>query len=211
MCFEIFPYLGICLLLASLIVIFSTAGGLLDEKERIVPLVEDIDNVIPLVKGVNSEFGTGGMLSKITATRIATKLGIPVVITGKEDSLFEIVKGKTKGTYFKASSKPLREGKKVLAMFEEPKGALYIDDGAYRAIKQGKSLLPAGIFRVEGVFHKGDVVVLYNPMGFLVGKGKSNFSSEEIRNILGSKGEEVKRKLKTNLEEVIHADKLVVF
>lgn len=196
---------------ASLIVIFSTAGGLLDEKERIVPLVEDIDNVIPLVKGVNSEFGTGGMLSKITATRIATKLGIPVVITGKEDSLFEIVKGKTKGTYFKASSKPLREGKKVLAMFEEPKGALYIDDGAYRAIKQGKSLLPAGIFRVEGVFHKGDVVVLYNPMGFLVGKGKSNFSSEEIRNILGSKGEEVKRKLKTNLEEVIHADKLVVF
>ena len=131
---------------ASLIVIFSTAGGLLDEKERIVPLVEDIDNVIPLVKGVNSEFGTGGMLSKITATRIATKLGIPVVITGKEDSLFEIVKGKTKGTYFKASSKPLREGKKVLAMFEEPKGALYIDDGAYRAIKQGKSLLPAGIF-----------------------------------------------------------------
>ena len=149
--------------------------------------------------------------SKVTATRIATKLGIPVVITGKEDSLFEIVKGKTKGTYFEASSKPLREGKKVLAMFEEPKGALYIDDGAYRAIKQGKSLLPAGIFRVEGVFHKGDVVVLYNPMGFLVGKGKSNFSSEEIRNILGSKGEEVKRKLKTNLEEVIHADKLVVF
>ena len=131
--------------------------------------------------------------------------------TGKEDSLFEIVKGKTKGTYFKASSKPLREGKKGLAMFEEPKGALYIDDGAYRDIKQGKSLLPAGIFRVEGVFHKGDVVVLYNPMGFLVGKGKSNFSSEEIRNILGSKGEEVKRKLKTNLEEVIHADKLVVF
>ena len=48
-------------------------------------------------------------------------------------------------------------------------------------------------------------------MGFLVGKGKSNFSSEEIRIILGSKGEEVKRKLKTNLEEVIHADKLVVF
>ncbi|MFN4320286.1 MAG: glutamate 5-kinase [Aquificaceae bacterium] len=196
---------------ASLIVIFSTAGGLLDEKERIVPLVEDIDNVISLVRGVNSEFGTGGMLSKITATRIATKLGIPVVITGKEDNLPHIVKGITKGTYFRASPKPLREGKKVLAMFEEPKGALYIDEGACKAIKQGKSLLPAGIFKVEGVFQRGDVVVLYNPMGFLVGKGRSNFSSEEIRKVLGSKGEEVKRRLKTNLEEVIHADKLAVF
>ena len=63
-------------------------------------------------------------------------------------------------------SNTYKRKEKVLAMFEEPKGALYIDDGAYRAIKPGKSLLPAGIFRVEGVFHKGDVVVLYNPMGF---------------------------------------------
>ncbi len=196
---------------AKLVVIFSTAGGLLDEGGNIVPFVEDIDGVLHLVKGVNSEFGTGGMLSKITATRIATKLGIPVVITGKEDSLLDIVDGRTKGTYFKASSKPLREGKKALAMLEEPKGALYIDEGAYRAIKQGKSLLPAGVFRVEGVFQRGDVVVLYNPAGFLVGKGKTNFSSEEIKKIMGSKGEEVKRKLKTNIEEVIHADKLVVF
>lgn len=196
---------------ASLMVIFSTAGGLLDEKGEVVPLVEEIDGVMHLVKGINSEFGTGGMLSKITATRIATKLGIPVVITGKGDSLLHIIKGESKGTYFKASSKPLREGKRVLAMLEEPKGALYIDEGAYKAIKQGKSLLPAGIFKVEGTFQRGHVVVLYNHMGFLVGKGKTNFSSEEIKRVLGNKGEEVKRILRTNFEEVIHADKLVVF
>lgn len=196
---------------ASLMVIFSTAGGLLDERGERVPFVEDVDRVIHLVKGVNSEFGTGGMLSKITATRIAVRLGIPVVITGKDDSLLDILEGKTRGTYFKPSERPLRESKKALAMLEETKGAIYIDDGAHRAIKQGKSLLPAGVFKVEGVFQRGDVVVLYNSKGFLVGKGRVNFNSEEMVKIIGKKGEEVKKILKTNFEEVIHVDKLVVF
>ncbi len=196
---------------ANLMVIFSTAGGLLDEKGKIVPFVDDVDKVLSLVKGVNSEFGTGGMLSKITATRIATRLGLPVIITGKEDSLLDIIESKTRGTYFKASEKPLREGKRVIAMMEEAKGALYIDEGAYNAIRQGKSLLPAGILKVEGTFQRGDVVVLYDKRGFLVGKGRASFSSEELSRIIGKKGEEVKKILKTNFEEAIHADKLVVF
>ncbi|QID33814.1 glutamate 5-kinase [Pampinifervens florentissimum] len=196
---------------ADLIVIFSTAGGLLDHEGRVVPVVEDVDKVLHLVKGVNSQFGTGGMLSKITASRIAVRLGIPVVITGKEDSLLDILEGRTTGTYFKPSEKPLKEGKKALAMLEEPKGAIYIDEGAYRAIKQGKSLLPAGIKKVEGSFQRGDVVVLYDERGFLVGKGKVNFSSEEVRKIIGKKGKEVKDLLKTSIEEVVHTDRLVIF
>ncbi|MFN7064653.1 MAG: glutamate 5-kinase [Aquificaceae bacterium] len=195
----------------GLIVLFSTVGGLLDGEGRVVEVVEDVEAVLGLVKGVNSEFGTGGMLSKLTATRIAVKLNIPVVITGKEDNLVEIVEGKTRGTYFKPSPKPLREGKKALAMLEEAKGALYVDEGAYRAIKQGRSLLPAGIFRVEGAFQRGDVVVIYDQRGFLVGKGRVNLGSEEIERVMGKKGEEVKRSLRTSFEEVIHADRLVVF
>ncbi len=196
---------------ADLIVIFSTAGGLLDHEGRVVPVVEDVDKVLHLVRGVNSQFGTGGMLSKITASRIAVRLGIPVVITGKEDSLPDILEGRTTGTYFKPSEKPLKEGKKALAMLEEPKGAIYIDEGAYKAIKQGKSLLPAGIKKVEGSFQRGDVVVLYDERGFLVGKGKVNFSSEEVRKIIGKKGKEVKDLLKTSIEEVVHTDRLVIF
>ena len=196
---------------ADLLVMFSTAGGLLDGEGRLVPYVEDVDSVLGFVKGVNSEFGTGGMLSKITATRIGVKLGIPVVITGKQDSLSSIVKGKTMGTYFRPSPKPLREGKKVLALLEEAKGALYIDEGAYKAIKKGKSLLPAGINKVEGVFQKGDVIVIYDHRGFLVGKGRVNFSSEDVKKILGRQSEEVKKMLNTNVYEVIHADRLVVF
>jgi len=196
---------------ANMLVIFSTAGGLLDHEGKVVPFVEDVSSVLPLVRGVNSSFGTGGMLSKITATRIAVSLGLPVVITGKEDSLLEIVEGKTKGTYFKPSSKPLKEKKKVIAMMEEPKGAIYIDDGAYRAIKQGKSLLPAGVLKVEGCFSRGDTVVLYNQEGFLVGKGRVNFSSEEVARVIKKKGDEVKKLLGTTKEEVVHADNLVVF
>ncbi|MEJ5339210.1 MAG: glutamate 5-kinase [Aquificaceae bacterium] len=196
---------------ADLIVVFSTAGGLLDEEGRVVPLVEDVDGVLHLVKGVNSQFGTGGMLSKITASRIAIRLGIPVVITGKNDSLLQIMEGRTAGTYFRPSPKPLKEGKKALAMLEEPKGAIYIDEGAYRAIKQGKSLLPAGIRKVEGAFQRGDVVVLYDERGFLVGKGRVNFSFEEVLRIIRKKGEEVKKILKTSKEEVMHIDNMVVF
>ncbi len=196
---------------ADLLVIFSTAGGLLDQEGKVVQVVEDVDKVLHLVRGVNSQFGTGGMLSKITASRIAIRLGIPVVITGKEDNLIDILEGRTRGTYFRPSPKPLKEGKRALAMFEEPKGAIHIDEGAYRAIKQGKSLLPVGIKRVEGVFQRGDVVVLYDERGFLVGKGKVNFSSEEVRKVIGKRGEEVKSLLKSTSEEVIHADRLVIF
>ncbi|MFN3598773.1 MAG: glutamate 5-kinase [Aquificaceae bacterium] len=196
---------------ANLMVFFSTAGGLLDEEGKIVKEVEDVDKVMNLVKGINSFFGTGGMLSKLTVARIAVRLGIPVVITGKEDNLLEILKGTTMGTYFKPTSKPLKEGKKALAMLEEAKGALYVDEGAYRAVRQGKSLLPAGIFKVEGVFQRGDAVVIYNQRGFLVGKGRTNLSSEEIEKVMGKRGEEAKKKLRINFEEVIHADRLVVF
>ncbi|MCS6997773.1 MAG: glutamate 5-kinase [Aquificaceae bacterium] len=196
---------------ANLMVIFSTAGGLLDGEGRVVQVVEDVEKVLPLVRGVNSEFGTGGMFSKITCTRMAVRLGIPVVITGKEDNLLGVISGNTRGTYFKPSKRPLREGKRVLALLEEPKGAIYVDEGAYRALKQGKSLLPAGIRGVEGVFQKGDAVVLYDQRGFLVGKGRVNFSSREVRKVMGRQGEEVKRLLKASTEEVVHADRLVVF
>lgn len=195
----------------DLIVILSTAGGLLDEEGKVVPKVEDVEKVLHLVKATSSKFGTGGMLSKITATRIAVSLGMSVIITGKEDSLLDILEGRTKGTYFVPSKKPIRERKKNIAMMEEAKGYITIDAGAYRALKQGKSLLPAGILKKEGFFSKGDVVVLYDEMGMLVGKGRVNFSSEEIDKVIGKKGAEVKSILKTSVEEVIHADNLVVF
>ncbi|ADC90189.1 glutamate 5-kinase [Thermocrinis albus DSM 14484] len=196
---------------ADLLVFFSSAGGLRNHDDRVIPVIEDIDAAFQYVRSVRSSYGTGGMISKLTATRIALRLGIPVVITGKEDSLLDVKDKNTKGTYFKPYPKGLKPGKRWLAMIEEPKGALYIDEGAYAAIKKGKSLLPAGIQRVEGYFSRGDVVGVYTSDGVLVGKGRVNFSSEELKLILGKKGDEVKRVLKTTKEEAIHRDSLVVF
>ncbi len=195
----------------SLLVILSTAGGLRDTDGNVVPFVEDVDSAFSLVKKESSLFGTGGMYSKLLASRIASSLGINVVITGKDDDLVKVVRLETKGTLIKAQSKPMRQRKKVIAMMEETKGAIYVDEGAYRALRVGKSLLPAGVLRVEGYFERGDTVSVLREDGFLIGKGRVNFSSEEIKKVLRKHGEEVKRILKTNKEEIIHRDYLVVF
>jgi glutamate 5-kinase len=196
---------------AELLVILSTAGGLRNEKDQIIHFVDDVDKAFSFVKGVNSEFGTGGMFSKLTATKLALNLGIHVIITGKEDSLLHLKRFETSGTYFKPLDKPLKQRKKIMAMMEEPKGVLYIDHGAYRALKEGKSLLPAGIVKIGGIFKRGDIVSICLEDGRLIGKGKVNFSSEELMRVMRKKGQDVKAILKTNKEEAIHRDHLVVF
>ena len=195
----------------DLIVMLSTAGGLKDKDGNVVPVVEKVDEAFELVQKESSLFGTGGMYSKLLASKIASSLGINVIITGKDEDLTQVVHLKTKGTIVKAQEKPLKQRKKVIAMMEETKGVLYVDDGAYRALKMGKSLLPAGVVKVEGHFEAGDTVSILRWDGFLVGKGRVYFSSEDIKKIIGMRGEDVKKILKTNKEEVIHRDYLVVF
>ncbi|MFN3813468.1 MAG: glutamate 5-kinase [Aquificaceae bacterium] len=195
----------------ELLVILSSAGGLRDEVWEIIPYVEDIEKAFLFVKGIRSEFGSGGMYSKLFATRVALSLGIHVVITGKDDSLLDVRNFKTKGTLFKSSGKPLKPKKKFIAMMEEPKGIIYVDTGAFKALKDGKSLLPAGIVKVEGMFGRYDVVSIYTEDGFLVGKGKVNFSSEELSRVIRKRGKEVKSILKTTKEEAVHRDNLVLF
>ena len=195
----------------DLLVILSSSGGLLDEKGKVVREVRDIEGAMKLVRGTGTEFGSGGMRSKLEATRLAVSIGIPVIITGKEDDFKNLRDLKTSGTLFVPSQRRVRSKLKFMAMVEEPKGALFIDEGAVRAIREGKSLLPAGVIKIEGNFSKGDVVSVVNPEGIAVGKGKVNFSSDEIRKIAGLKGYQVKELLKTTKEEVIHRDNLVVF
>jgi glutamate 5-kinase len=194
----------------DLLVIMSTAGGLLDQEGKVIPEVRNLEEAFSYVKGTGSDFGTGGMRSKLEATRLALSIGIPVIITGKEDSLLDLRELRTRGTLFRPSRK-VRPKLRTIAMIEEPKGAVYIDRGAVEAIKKGKSLLPAGVIGVEGNFSAGDVVSVMDPKGIVVAKGKVNFSREEIERIKGLKGYQVKEMLGTTKEEVIHRDNLVVF
>ena len=196
---------------ADLIVILSTAGGLLDEEGNVVDRVEDMESAFRLVRGTGSDFGSGGMRSKLEATKLALSIGIPVIITGKDEDIRRVVDMETRGTLFLPKKKQVRRRIKSLAMVEEPRGAVIVDEGAVRALRRGGSLLPAGVVKVEGAFRKGDTVSIMNPSGLVVAKGKVNFSSEEIEKIKGMKGEEVKKLLNTTKEEVVHRDDMVVF
>lgn len=198
------------MLKADLLVILSSSGGLLDDKGTILREVRELDKAFRFVRGTGTEFGSGGMRSKLEATRLAVSIGIPVIITGKEDDLVRVSNMETTGTLFKPAKK-LRSKLKSIAMLEEPKGVILIDEGAIQALRKGKSLLPAGVLRVEGNFGRGDIVSVMSPEGVVVGKGKVNFSREEIEKVVGMKGSEVKKALGTSKEEVIHRDHLVVF
>jgi len=196
---------------ADLLVMLSSSGGLLDGEGRIVEEVVDLEKSFSYVKGTGTEFGSGGMRSKLEATRLALSIGIPVIITGKEDDFISLRDMKTRGTLFKPVHRQIRRKLRSIAMIEEPKGIVYIDDGAIKALRNGKSLLPAGVIGAEGSFQKGDVVSIAAPDGRVVGKGKVNFSSHEIERIKGMKGYEVKELLNTTREEVIHRDNMVLF
>ncbi|NPA41912.1 MAG: glutamate 5-kinase [Aquificae bacterium] len=196
---------------ADLLVILSSSGGLLNEKGEVVREVRNMEEAFSFVKGTGSEFGSGGMRSKLEATRLALSIGIPVIITGKGENLEDLRELKTRGTLFLPTQRKVRRKLKSIAMVEEPKGIITVDEGAVKALKKGKSLLPAGVVKVEGSFSAGDVVSVAGPDGIVVAKGKVNFSREEIDQIKGLKGYQVKEKLKTTKEEVIHRDNLVVF
>ncbi len=196
---------------ADLLVMLSSAGGLIDEKGDVIKEVVSVESVLHLVKGSGTTFGSGGMRSKIEATRLALSIGIPVIVTGKEDDFVKLRELKTKGTLFKPLQRRVRRKHRLLAMVEEPKGIISVDSGAVKALREGRSLLPAGITEVEGNFLRGDVVSVVGPEKIPLGRGKVNFSSDEIRRIKGLKGYQVRELLNTSKEEVIHRDNLVIF
>ncbi len=196
---------------ADLLIMLSSSGGLLNERGEVVREVTDLESAFAYVKGAGTEFGSGGMRSKLEATRLALSIGLPVIITGKEDDLVSLREMRTTGTLFRPVQRKVRRKLKSIAMVEEPKGVISVDEGAVKALRSGKSLLPAGVTGVEGNFNRGDVVSIAGPEGLLVGKGKVNFSSDEIDRIKGLKGYQVKELLNTTREEVIHRDNLVVF
>jgi glutamate 5-kinase len=141
------------------------------------------------------------MLTKIQAAQIVVRAGIPMVIASgrKKNVLAGILAGATEGTLFVPSQQKLRGRKRWIAFFHHPKGSLFIDDGARRAIlEKGKSLLPPGIARCEGEFEAGEVVSLCDLEGTEFGRGISAYDSERIR----------ERHLQR--VEIVHRDNLVV-
>src|SRR5690606_5377874 len=125
--------------------------------------LQDIsDEMLEKAEESGSNVGTGGMKSKLLAAKTAVSLGVPVFIGHGEgeDKLIKILHGEGDGTYIeKSNTRPINTNRQWIALHSQSSGKIYIDKGAEEALLyNGKSLLPAGVFKVIGTFQKGDVV-----------------------------------------------------
>ncbi len=185
-----------------------------DPQARPVRVVEEITSEIEAMAGKRpGEFGRGGMLSKLRAAQMVTSLGVPMVIApGKKPLILErLFSGKELGTFFYPRKRALSPRKFWIA-HRKPEGRLFLDEGAVKALCQGrKSLLPAGIKAVEGEFPRGACVECVDPTGRPVALGLTNYSSQELRCIAGQKSCDIPELLGFHgKEEVIHRDNLVL-
>ena len=162
---------------ADLLVLLSDVDGLYDappganSKAKRIPLVARITPEIEAMAGAaGSELSRGGMQTKIEAGKIATQAGTHMVIaSGRIDHPLKAIADGAACTWFLTAANPVTARKKWIAGSLEPKGTLIIDKGAVAALNSGKSLLPAGVIKVEGAFARGDAVVIRGPDGAEVG------------------------------------------
>ncbi|MGV9941139.1 glutamate 5-kinase [Streptomyces sp. NPDC003401] len=203
---------------ADLLVLLSDIDGVYDGNpskpgtSRIAEVREpaDLDGV-EIGSAGKAGVGTGGMVTKVEAARIAAAAGIPVVLTSAVHAADALSGGDT-GTYFHATGKRSAGRLLWLQHASTPQGSLTLDDGAVRAVVERRtSLLPAGIAAVEGDFSAGDPVELRDGSGHAVARGLVNFDAKEIPQLLGRSTRELARELGAEYErEVVHRDDLVI-
>ena len=159
-----------------------------------------------------SELSRGGMLTKIEAGKIATTGGIHMVIaSGRVAHPLQAIADGTRCTWFLTPANPVTARKKWIAGSLEPKGILTIDAGAVAALRRGKSLLPAGVIRIDGAFARGDAVVIRGPDGAEIGRGLVAYDVEDAAKIRGRSSADILSILGFGgRSEMVHRDDLVI-
>jgi glutamate 5-kinase len=204
---------------ADLLVLLSDVDGLYDAPPaasaaaKLIPLVERITPAIEAVAGAaGSELSRGGMQTKIEAGKIATHGGTHMVIaSGRIAHPLEAIAGGARCTWFLTPANPVTARKKWIAGSLEPKGTLTIDAGAVAALRGGKSLLPAGVIRIDGTFARGDAVVIRGPDGAEVGRGLVAYDADDALKIKGRSSVDILSILGfAGRTEMVHRDDLVV-
>lgn len=202
---------------AQYLFIISTAPGLIDMKGtgKVVPVVEKITpDIEAMAGGTTSATAVGGMITKISAAKLATRAGCGVFIaSGTEPNIVpRLLSGHGPGTFFVPSGLPLESKKRWLAFFQRPTGTIHVNPCAVPVLRdQGRSLLAVGVTHASGLFNEGDVVNIAGPDGAIIARGKTHFGGEDIARIAGLKGEEVAALLPNRKRyEVVHRDDLVL-
>ena len=159
-------------------------------------------------------YSSGGMVTKLAAARIAMGAGCHMLIAEgrpRTRGSLSAIEGGARASLFLPRAEPRSARKAWIAGAVNPAGVLTVDDGAVRALRQGKSLLPAGVVAVEGSFERGDCVVVRTRAGSEAGRGLSAYASGDIRRVAGHKSGEIAAILGyRGRDEIIHRDDLVL-
>ena len=200
---------------ADELVIFSDVDGLYDKskQKKIVKTVKVIDEKITsLIENKKNNYGSGGISTKLDAAKICMNSGSHMFIAnGEKDSPISDMLKKKKFTHFLPKISSLDAKKKWIIGSLNSNGTIKIDDGAAKALLNGKSLLAAGVNKINGSFEKGENVLILDQNNNQLARGLSSFSSEEIDKIKGKQSKEIEKILGyLSKTEIIHKDDMVL-
>src|SRR6185437_3346235 len=199
---------------ADLLILLSDIDGLYDAppgrnpNAKLIPIVESVTSDIEAMAGAaESELSRGGMYTKIAAAAGTHML----IASGKIEHPLQAIADGGRCTWFLTPANPVTARKRWIAGSLEPKGTLTIDAGAVRALRAGRSLLPAGVIRIDGQFARGDAVVVRGPDTHEIGRGLVAYDAEDAEKIKGRSSPDVMAILGiSGRAEMIHRDDLVV-
>lgn len=205
---------------ADLLIILSDVDGLYTASPAADPDAKHLAEVAAITPeieamagGAASELSRGGMRTKIEAGKIATHAGTAMIITlGGVDHPLKALDGGNRCTLFQPQSTPVSAWKSWIAGQLEPQGRVVIDEGAARALRSGKSLLPAGVKTIQGTFQRGDTLaIVLEGSGAEIGRGLAGYDSGEAISIAGYKTSEIEAILGyAPRAAMIHRDDMVV-
>ena len=203
---------------ADTLILLSDVDGLFTKNPKIfkdAKLIKKVNNLNKDIKNINikgtTEFGSGGMNTKIEAAKICNLSGCNMIIAnGLYLNALSQIEKEGNCTWFVSKVSKLHARKKWIISSVSPKGELIIDDGAKKALLNGKSLLAAGIKKVSGKFNKGDHIKILDNKRREFARGLSSFSSTEINKIMGYHSNEIQKILGyVSKSEVVHKDDMV--
>ncbi len=202
-----------CLVLLSDVDGLYTAPPAKDPNAKRLDVVHELTHEILAMAGdAGTELSKGGMVTKLEAARIAMGSGTNMVIThgAALNPLRRLAEG-APCTWFLASSDPVAARKRWIAGNLEPRGSIFVDAGAEKALGQGKSLLPAGVVRIEGTFDRGDAVSIRALDGRQLGRGLIAYPHEQAAAIIGKRSSEIPRILgHEGRAELVHRDDMAL-
>jgi glutamate 5-kinase len=202
-----------CLVLLSDIDGLYTAPPASDPDARHIPLVTGITPEIEAMAGApGTEMSKGGMKTKIEAAKIALGAGTNMVIaTGDVLNPLRAIADGSKVTWFLANQDPVTAKKRWIAGQLEPRGVVHIDAGAEKALSSGKSLLPAGVTRLDGLFDRGDAVIIRSADGRELGRGLIAYAKAEAERIIGRRSADIETILGyAGSDELVHRDDMAL-